>query len=197
MVDFNTVTEFESKIAEFFGAPYAVAVDSCTHGIELCLRYTKAKKITCPKHTYLSVPMLADKLNIELFWTNEDWQDFYKVTEEIYDAAVYWSKNGYIFNKFMCISFQFKKHLNLGRGGIILCTTKGEAITLKKMAYDGRIPNVPWREQDVEMIGYHYYMEPEKAALGLDKLDDAIKREPRVWKISDWPDISKFKVFQK
>ena len=48
-MDFNTVTEFENKIAKFFGSPYAVAVDSCTHGVELCLRHTKADKIECPK----------------------------------------------------------------------------------------------------------------------------------------------------
>jgi dTDP-4-amino-4,6-dideoxygalactose transaminase len=36
-MNFNTVTEFENQIAEFFGATYAVAVDSCTHGIELSI----------------------------------------------------------------------------------------------------------------------------------------------------------------
>ena len=69
-VNLNTVTEFEDKIAEFFNAPYAVAVDSCTHGIELCLRYTKETKISVPKRTYLSVPFLAEKLNIEIFIDN-------------------------------------------------------------------------------------------------------------------------------
>lgn len=43
-MNFNTVTEFENQVAEFFGAPYAVAVDACTHGVELSLRYTNAKK---------------------------------------------------------------------------------------------------------------------------------------------------------
>ena len=37
---FEYVSEFESQIAEFFGAPYAVATDSCTHALELCLRHT-------------------------------------------------------------------------------------------------------------------------------------------------------------
>ena len=34
---FDIVTKFENQIAEFYGAPYAVATDSCTHGIEICL----------------------------------------------------------------------------------------------------------------------------------------------------------------
>ena len=44
-MSFEIISEFEKSIAEFFGSPYAVAVDSCTHGIELCLRYTKETKI--------------------------------------------------------------------------------------------------------------------------------------------------------
>ena len=43
-MSFKKVQEFENAIAKFFGAPYAVAVDCCTHGLELCLRYTKEKK---------------------------------------------------------------------------------------------------------------------------------------------------------
>ena len=55
-MDFNTVEKFENKLADFFGSPYAVAFDSCTHGIEACLYLTKAKKIIVPKRTYISIP---------------------------------------------------------------------------------------------------------------------------------------------
>jgi len=68
MVDFSVVTQFEKKIAEFFGAPYAVAVDSCTHGLELCLKYTKAERFSVPCNTYLSVPMLSSKMGIHFDW---------------------------------------------------------------------------------------------------------------------------------
>ena len=78
--NFNVVTEFENKISEFFGSPYAVAVDSCTHGIELCLRYTKEKKINVPKRTYLSVPFLSDKMGLEREWRDEEWVDYYILT---------------------------------------------------------------------------------------------------------------------
>ena len=37
-MSFDTVKEFEQQIAKFYGAPYAVATDCCTHAIELCLR---------------------------------------------------------------------------------------------------------------------------------------------------------------
>ena len=44
-MSFQVIKEFENEIAEFFGAPHAVAVDCCTHGLELCLRHKKSKKI--------------------------------------------------------------------------------------------------------------------------------------------------------
>ena len=58
-MSFTKVTEFENKVSKFFGAKYGVAVDCCTHGIELCLRYTNAKSMSSPTRTYLSIPFLA------------------------------------------------------------------------------------------------------------------------------------------
>ena len=195
-MSFEVVNKFEKKIAKFFGAPYAVAVDSCTHGIELCLRHIEAPYIEVPKRTYLSVPFLANKLGIELQWKDEVWTDYYKIGgTNIYDAAVLWKQNSYIPGSFMCLSFQFQKHLSLGKGGIILCDNKNEYDILKKMSYDGRSPNIPWRDQNIESYGYHYYMTPETAQLGLDKLDEAIKLTPKQWIVTDWPDLTKMKVF--
>lgn len=198
-MNFNTVTEFEKKVAEFYGSTYAVAVDSCTHGIELCLRYTNEKKINVPKRTYLSVPFLAEKLGIEREWRDEDWEDYYVVNlgpKKIIDAAVLWKKDSYIPNTYMCISFQYQKHLSLGRGGIILLDNEEDFINLKKMSYDGRIPNVPWRDQDIDYVGYHYYMTPETAQMGLDKLENAINTPPRKWVVTDWPDLTQMKIFK-
>jgi dTDP-4-amino-4,6-dideoxygalactose transaminase len=196
-MSFNIIKEFEDKVAEFYGSPYAVAVDSCTHGIELCLRYEQATKIQVPKHTYISIPFLADKLGIKLEWKDEDWSDYYYLTENIIDGAVLWREKSYICNKFMCISFQFRKHLSLGRGGIILTDNKEAAEQLKKMSYDGRLPDLPWRDQDIDTMGYHYYMTPETAQHGLDKLDEAIKTKPKRWVVSDWPDLTKMTIFNK
>ena len=35
----KVVESFEKDIADFYGSPYAVATDCCTHAIELCLIY--------------------------------------------------------------------------------------------------------------------------------------------------------------
>ena len=197
-MSFKAVTQLENRLAQFFGAPYAVCLDACTHGIELCLRYQNITTITVPNRTYISVPFLANKLNIKLEWRDEEWQNYYKVNEQakpIYDAAVLWESNSYIPGSFMCLSFQFQKHLSLGRGGVILCDSKEDAIALKKMSYDGRLPDIPWRDQDIQSHGYHYYMTPETAQLGLDKFDEAVKTKPTQWVITDWPDLTKMAVF--
>ena len=196
-MSFEVVSEFENKVANFFGSPYAVAVDSCTHGIELCLRYEGFSKITVPTRTYISIPFLSNKLNIDMEWSEDKWQDYYYLgNTNIIDAAVLWKKDSYIPKTYMCLSFQFQKHLSLGRGGMILLDDKEAYTTLKKMSYDGRIPGIPWRNQNIDTIGYHYYMTPETAQLGLDKLSEAIVKTPRQWKWTDWPDLRTMKVFK-
>ena len=192
---FETVTKFEQELAKFYNSPYAVAVDCCTHGVELCLKYTESQTITVPKHTYISIPFLSHKLGIELIWKDENWVDYYYITDKVIDAAVLWKKDSYIPNTFMSISFQFQKHLSLGRGGIILTDDKVAAEQLKKMTYDGRIPNVPWRTQNISTLGYHYYMTPETAQNGLNKLQKAIETKPKQWVLNDWPDLTKMDIF--
>jgi dTDP-4-amino-4,6-dideoxygalactose transaminase len=199
-MNFEVVTTFENKISEFFGAPYAVAVDSCTHGLELCLRHTNETKINVPKRTYLSVPFLAEKIGLKREWRDDNWERYYTINygdKRIIDAAVLWEKNSYIPNTFMCISFQYQKHLSLGRGGIILMDNESDYISLKKMSYDGRLPNIPWRDQDIDTVGFHYYMTQETAQLGLNKLQTAIDRPPRQWVVTDWPDLTELQIFKK
>jgi len=194
---FELVQQFEKEIASFFGSPFAVAVDSCTHGIELALRYLKVKKISVPTRTYLSVPFLANKMNIELEWRDESWIDYYHVSDRVIDAAVLWKRDSYIPNTMMGISFQYQKHLSLGRGGVLLLDDEFDAIEIKKMSYDGRLPMIPWREQNVSTYGYHYYMTPETAKLGLEKLPTAIETTPKQWVVTDWPDLTQMDIFKK
>ena len=195
--DFTTIKQFEEQIADFFGSKHAIAVDCCTHAVELCLRLKKIKHYTVPKRTYISIPFLAQKLGISFDWREENWKDYYYLGgTNIIDAAVLWERNSYIKNTFMCVSFQYRKHLSLGRGGIILTNNKKDALILKKMSYDGRTPNLPWREQNIDTVGYHYYMTPETAALGLQKIQQAILTKPREWTVGDWPDLTKMEIFK-
>lgn len=197
MTDFGTVERFESQIANFFGSSFAVATDSCTHAIELCLRYEKYDDIEIPNHTYISVPFTAIKLNLKWKWKNCDWTDYYYLgNTNIVDAAVLWERNSYIKGTYMCLSFQFRKHLNLGRGGMILLDNEESYYELKKMVYDGRINTKPWGEQNIDTIGYHYYMTPETAQLGIDKFNQVFDKNPRKFSYLDYPFLPSMNVFK-
>jgi dTDP-4-amino-4,6-dideoxygalactose transaminase len=197
---FYIVHEFEQKIANFYGAPYAVATDCCTHAIELCLHLTKPKDVRIPEHTYISIPFTLMKLNLSWNWDDVKWMNFYKLgNTNIIDAAVYWKENSYVPGSLMCLSFQFKKHLSLGRGGAILTDNKESYIKLKRMSYDGRdiTSNIPWTEQLIDEIGYHYYMTPETAQAGLNKLPYSIaNKNPRQWDYTDYPYLPSLPVFK-
>jgi dTDP-4-amino-4,6-dideoxygalactose transaminase len=194
---FEYVEKFEKEIAKFYGAPYAVATDCCTHAIELCLRYEGYNNVTIPTHTYISVPFTLNKLNLKWKFKYLEWENFYYLDNtNIIDAAVYWKKGGYIDNTYMCLSFQYKKHLSLGRGGAILLKNKDDYDILKKMSYDGRLPNNPWMEQNIDTMGYHYYMTPETAKLGLKKLLKTINSFPNNWNYLNYPNLEEMKIFQ-
>ena len=194
---FHVVREFEREISDFFGSPYAIATDSCTHALELCLRYEGYTKITIPVRTYISVPFTAMKLGLEWEWREEDWKDYYYIgNTNVVDAAVLWENNSYIPGTYMCVSFQFKKHLNLGRGGIILLDNKRAYDALSKMVYDGRSDDAPWANQDISTIGYHYYMTPETAQLGLNKLKQCKGTIPERWDQSNYPYLPSMSVFK-
>jgi dTDP-4-amino-4,6-dideoxygalactose transaminase len=195
---FHLVSNFEQKVSEFFGSSYGVATDSCTHALELCLRYTGYNNITVPTQTYISVPMTLMKLELNWNWKNEEWDDYYHLGDtNIIDAAVLWGENTYIPNTFMCLSFQFKKHLSLGRGGMILLSDKNDYRELKKMSYDGRDLSRPWAEQDIDSIGYHYYMTPEVAKTGIQLLNERKKIPGKKWSHKDYPYLPNMSVFQK
>lgn len=190
------IEEFEKLISTYFNSPYGIAVDCCTHAIELCLRHTKPQCVTSPKHTYPSIPMTYEKLGLDWKFVDDNWTGYYKIEgTNIIDAATLWQKDSYVSDTFMCISFQFKKHLKLGRGGMILTDNKDAAEVLSKMRYDGRTNDKPWAEQDIDMLGYHYYMTPETAELGIQKFHEVKDMPAKLWCYTDYPDISKMKVF--
>ena len=205
MTPFEKVNYFEESIASWFGSSYAVAVDCCTHGLELCLRLLNIRKIFVPRNTYLSVAMLSNKLNIRREFVDLKWKNHYSLTTgygissnaNIIDAAVLWEPNSYVKGSYMVLSFQFKKHLSLGRGGMILTDSIDSYNDLKAMTYDGRTNNsLPWSEQDIYNIGYHYYMTPETAELGLQKLEEAKSKPAKEWSYKDYPDLFNFQVFK-
>lgn len=197
-MSFEKVKKFENIIANFFGSKFAIATDSCTHAIELCMRYENiSNKIFFPKNTYVGIPMLGLKLNLDWEWIEEKWSEFYTIKgTDIIDAAVLWKKNSYIKDSFMCISFQFQKHINIGKGGMILTNSINAYEDLIKMSYDGRKREIPWRDQNISKIGYHYYMTPEDAQRGIEIFNNKFNKVPKLWTYKEYPDLSEMAVFK-
>lgn len=196
-MDFNTVTQFEQRLAEFWAAPHAVAVDSCTHALELCLRLQQIQHTAIPNRTYVSVPMTLIKLGIKWHFRRHDWRELYQLENtNIIDAAPFWYQGAYFPGMWQCVSFQYNKALRLGRGGAILLDDAEAASRLRRMAYDGRDRTRPWREQQFDTLGYHYYMTPETAQRGLELIDHVDPTQVPHWGSSDYPDLAEMPVFK-
>lgn len=194
---FKHVRKFEEELAKFYGSPYAVATDSCTHAIELCLRYTGADSVQCPQHTYVSIPMTFVKLGLSWSWQDSEWTDQYTIGgTNIVDGAVLFERDSYTPDTFLCLSFQYQKPISLGRGGAILLSNKQDAEILRMMSHDGRDDNISWREQNIKHLGYHYYMTPETAQQGLIKLSQEQDKQHKQWTWQDYPNLKNMEVFR-
>lgn len=195
---FDVVRAFEREVAALTGAPYAIAVDCCTHAIELCLRYLKVQgSVRIPKRTYPSVPMTLLKLGIKIEWCDQEWRDEYVLSPvPVIDSSLLLGPQMYRPGFFQCLSFHTKKHLPIGRGGMILTDDAHAAEWLQKSSYDGRDLKKLWKESPITQMGYHYYMTPEDAARGILLLRSFGKSRVSLGGSENYPDISTWPVFQ-
>ena len=186
-MSFQTLFDFESALAKFTGAPYAVVTDGCTHALELCFRIKHIRYCQFPAHTYLSIPQLLNQLNIHYRLTDEEWTgeyNFYKTP--IWDSARLLRKNMYRAGQMQCLSFGHGKPLALGKAGAILLDDKTAYEQLSRMRSDGRDLRItPWSDQKTFSQGYHYCPTLETCALGIEKLP-TIDQEP---KYHQYPDL--------
>lgn len=172
MSGYNTLFDFERALGEFTSAPYVVVTDCCTHAIELCLRYQKITQTAFTPFTYLSIPMLMHKLNVAYTYTEETWVGEYQFHgTNIWDSARRLERNMYRSGQMQCLSFGPSKPLQLGRGGAILLDDVEDYDILSSMRSDGRdLRVIPWQDQSVFKIGYHYCPTLELCSQGTEKL---------------------------
>ena len=159
---------FEKKVADFCGSKYAVAVDCCSNALFLILKYiNKPQKIRIPYFTYASVPMQILHAGYEFEFIEKEWSGVYKLDPiDVWDGAGRWTKGMYQ-GGFQSLSFQMKKRLPIGRGGMIICDDFDAYNWFKRACYDGRDISKNYLEDDIEFYGWHMYMTPEDAARGL------------------------------
>ena len=190
---FDKIHQFESALAEFTGAPYAIMTDCCTHAIELCLRHDRVQSLKMTPYTYLSIAMIMHKLDIKYEYIDHAWQrwvgEYPFLDTRIWDSARRLERNMYRPGMMQCLSFGHDKPLHIGRGGAILLDDKAAYDALILMRYDGRDLNIkPWISQSVFRIGYHYKPTPEEAVQGLALLKGLEEFCPAP-KHVDYPDL--------
>ena len=200
---YKIVAEFEEMIAAYAGSKYAVAVESGTAAIFLSLMWYKncnngLLPITIPKHTYPSVPCSIINVGGKVIFSDEKWDGVYDLLPySITDGALRFKKGMYK-GGHHCLSFHIKKHLPIGRGGMILTDDKGSYLWLKKARFDGR-DEVPLEDMKEPILGWNMYMEPTHAARGImlfNTIKDKDLPDMDVNK-QGYPDLSKFDIYKK
>ena len=199
----EVVTMFENKVAEFAGSKYAVAIDCCSHGLFLALKYYKDvmkmtnEYIKIPSYTYCSVPMQIKHAGFKPKFEDIHWSGMYQLKPfDIWDGAVRWTKGMYK-SGFHVVSFQLKKRIPIGRGGMILTNELGASEWFRKMTYDGRDLTIGYMDDDFEYCGYHYYMTPEDAARGILLMDQVPKKNLDSGNNRTYSDLSTKRIFNE
>ena len=112
----DVVKAFEQKVADYAGSKYAVAIDNCTNGLFLCLKYLKCEgqTIEIPASTYVSVPFAIIHAGCKPKFVEKDWTGKYSLGNTgIIDGATRFTKNMYTPGTLHCLSFHLKKVLKL------------------------------------------------------------------------------------
>lgn len=193
------ITEmFEEAVASYTGAPYAVAVDSCSNAIflSLMLENVKDKKITIPAKTYMSVPCEIIHAGGKVNFEQKEWSGIYQLQPtRVYDAALRFTRDMYIHKTLMCLSFTgASKTLKLSKGGMILTDDPFAAEWLKRARMSGRREK-SYLDDDFDMIGWNFYMLPEIAIRGLTLMRGISNYNLDVE--GHYSDLSQFKVYQQ
>ena len=172
----DAVDYFEKLISGYAGSKYAVSVDSCTNALFLSAKYCYNqgininKEVYIPKQTYVSVAQQIKHAGYNIKFNDLKWKGCYKLDPlPIVDSAQRFTNGMYIKDTFYCLSFNFKKILSTGRGGMILTDDKKAYEWFKRMRYDGRSS---YRYNDLNTLncnelGYHMYMTPDQAMRGI------------------------------
>jgi dTDP-4-amino-4,6-dideoxygalactose transaminase len=195
-MSFEKILDFERALADYTGAPYAIMTDCCTHAIELCMRHDAVHRCMFSAFTYLSIPMLMHRLKIDYQLVPEKWSGGYQFYgTRIYDYARNLQKGMYVPETMQCLSFGHSKPLEIGHGGAILLDNTKTYEKLSRMRYDGRNLSVlPWEEQKVFSVGYHYRPAIEDAVRGLELLNEYAKIEDHRPAFVQYPDCRQIKI---
>lgn len=200
---FTVVKMFEENVAEYAGSRYAVAVDNGTDALFLCLKYQQhisplkpgwePVSITIPKRTYLSVPQAILHAGYPVEFKDLEWSGVYQLMPlPIWDGCARFTKGMYG-GGFHCLSFHWKKHLKIGKGGMILTNDEEAVDWFKRARYEGRQEGVPYTEDPLSVCGWNMYMLPEQAARGMLLLMNMPDDNPDMRE--NYADLTQYEIF--
>lgn len=170
------VEELEKKFAEYVGAPYAVAVNSCTSAISLCLESlgTKMLEVTIPSVTFVSVANAI--VNARLFLIFNDsihvGEPYFLQGTNIIDSAHYLERGCYQKGTKMCFSFYPTKLIGSCEGGMIALDNEEVYKWLRKARAHGmeRKGMFDW-DYTIDFPGWKMTMNDIQAAIALVRLE--------------------------
>lgn len=175
---YRVVDAFEAELCDYTGAPFAVAVDSCTNALFASLVWARRRwsEVWLPRRTYVGVLQAALNAGFDPDWHDDEWETcgyYWLEPTPIIDSARRIAPQSYIPHSVTCLSFHAAKQLPLGRGGAILTDNEELYEWLCRFRVDGRAPGDTGRY--ATFPASHIYMPPDTAARGL-------------WILSRWND---------
>ena len=202
---YRITDEFEQAVADYTGAPYAVAIDNASNALFLCLMYENVKgmEITIPNRTYPSVPCeiihAGAKVKFNKIEGNKLKGAYQLIPTNIWDSALRFTADMYIPGSHMCVSFTGPyKHLKLSQGGAILTDNERAYFWFKRARYSGR-RECSYHDDHFDMLGWNFYMMPEVATRGLLLMNQFYDSKGKKKSNPDlelpYPDLSTYKIY--
>ncbi len=184
--------------------------------------------VRCPSRTYPSVLCEIIHAGLKIEWTpiieetkqhpdqgpppgskmpgppikEETLTGAYQLTNSrVWDSALRFTADMFIPKSHMCVSFTGPyKHFKLSKGGAILTDDYKAYLWFKRARYSGR-RECSYHDDNLDMLGWNFYMMPELAARGLLLIGqfyniDGTKKHNKDLTLP-YPDLSKFKIYNQ
>jgi dTDP-4-amino-4,6-dideoxygalactose transaminase len=209
---YKITDDFEQMLAQYTGAKYAITLDNMSNALFLALYYEKnvtksitSKYITIPNRTYPSVPCEIIHAGLKVKWKMVEGKTITGAYElggsNVWDSALTFTADMYKPGTHMCISFTGPyKHFKLSKGGAILTDSLEAYHWFKRARYSGR-RECSYHDDNLDMLGWNFYMMPELAARGVLLMNqfynmDGTKKYQEDLTLP-YPDLSQFKIYNQ
>jgi dTDP-4-amino-4,6-dideoxygalactose transaminase len=209
---YDVTNEFEKQLGKYTGSPYVITIDNQSNALFLSLYYENhikksinVNEITIPNRTYPSVPCEIIHAGLKVKFKQVEGKTIkgaYQLEgSNIWDSALSFTYNMYKPNTHMCISFTGPyKHFKLSKGGAILTDNYDAYLWFKRARYSGR-RECSYHNDNLDMLGWNFYMMPELAARGVLLMSQFYNMDgtPKINEDLElpYPDLSKFSIYTK